>query len=272
MLNTSNELILRNVNKEIRKAREKSLISLFLIAVALIAFGTITEFSYSKAIEGAPKSVIWMFKNLMPTADSFTYIGDILYQLSLTILSAIAAATCAALIAYILALFASDTMAYNGIVVNAIRIVASFFRNIPDVVWSMIFLFSFGQNIFTGFLAMFLATLGTLIRSFINVIDQSSGSSVEALVAAGGNRVQIVGQAIFPDSIAGTISWILYAIENNIRTATLIGILTGSGIGYLFNVFYTGFRYDVCGLVVLVITAVILFIQWVSNVVRKSVL
>ena len=42
-------------------------------------------------------------------------------------------------------------------------------------------------------------------------------------------------------------------IETNIRDATLIGLLTGTGIGFVFDVYYKSFRYDVAGLVILAI-------------------
>ena len=45
----------------------------------------------------------------------------------------------------------------------------------------------------------------------------------------------------------------LYMVETNIRDATLVGILTGTGIGFVFNLFYKSFRYDVAGLVILLI-------------------
>ena len=33
----------------------------------------------------------------------------------------------------------------------------------------------------------------------------------------------------------------LYMVETNIRDATLVGILTGTGIGFAFNLFYKSF-------------------------------
>ena len=60
-----------------------------------------------------------------------------------------------------------------------------------------------------------------------------------------------MAQAVVPLSITSVVSWVLYMIETNIRDATLIGLLTGTGIGFVFDVYYKSFRYDVAGLVIL---------------------
>ena len=68
------------------------------------------------------------------------------------------------------------------------------------------------------------------------------------------------------------MSWMLYMVETNIRDATLVGILTGTGIGFVFNLFYKSFRYDVAGLVILLIVVVVICCESVSNYVRRRIL
>lgn len=54
--------------------------------------------------------------------------------------------------------------------------------------------------------------------------------------------------------------------------ATLIGILTGTGIGFVFNLYYTSFRYDCAGLVVIVTIVAVLIIEAISNRARRSMI
>lgn len=68
------------------------------------------------------------------------------------------------------------------------------------------------------------------------------------------------------------ISWILFTVETNIRNATLIGILTGTGIGFLFSLYYKSLNYSSASLVVLVIVVTILLIETISNYVRRVIL
>lgn len=64
----------------------------------------------------------------------------------------------------------------------------------------------------------------------------------------------------------------MYMIETNIRDATLIGLLTGTGIGFVFDVYYKSFRYDIAGLVILSIVLVVIACELTSNFVRRKVI
>ena len=72
--------------------------------------------------------------------------------------------------------------------------------------------------------------------------------------------------------ITSVVSWVLYMIETNIRDATLIGLLTGTGIGFVFDVYYKSFRHDVAGLVLLVIILAVVACELASNFVRRRIL
>lgn len=245
----------------------------FVVILVLVVVTTIfLEFSYSEALMAFPNAVGWIVQNFYPTAESLNQLPSIIPALIETVLMSVVTATLASIVAFGLALFGAETTKLNGVIAILAKTIASFFRNVPDIVWSMIFLFSFGMNVMTGLLALFFVTLGTLTRAFIEVIDDRAGDSVEALTASGGSWSQIIGQAIFPDAISGIISWILYAIENNVRSATLIGILTGSGIGHIFNLYYKNLDYHACSLVVIAIVIVVLILESISNLVRRSIL
>jgi len=62
----------------------------------------------------------------------------------------------------------------------------------------MIFLLSFGQNVLTGLLSLFIGTVGYLARAYAEAIDETAESSVEALHASGASWLQTVAQAVFP--------------------------------------------------------------------------
>jgi phosphonate transport system permease protein len=61
-------------------------------------------------------------------------------------------------------------------------------------------------------------------------------------------------------------------IEVNIRSATLVGLLTGSGIGFMFSIYYKSLQYKSAALVVLSIVFVVLVIEMTSNAVRRVIL
>lgn len=139
--------------------------------------------------------------------------------------------------------------------------VAAFFRNVPDVVWAILLMFSFGQNILTGFFALFFTTFGMLTRTFIETVDEVSADCVEALHAVGATYMQTVFQGIVRSSLSEILTWILFMIETNIRSSTLIGILTATGIGYLFDLYYKRLDYGSASLVVLSIVVLVIGLE-----------
>ncbi|WP_124059446.1 phosphonate ABC transporter, permease protein PhnE [Vaginisenegalia massiliensis] len=259
-----------------RQRQRRTLITLIVILAIYCLAAYITKFSSIKTIQTFPEAFTWIAKHFMPNESSFSKVNSILDALSETILMAVAATVTAALFAFVLALLGAQSTQLDGKVGQVLgfiaRLMASFFRNVPEVVWAMVFLLSFGQSATTGYLALFFVTVGTLTRAFIESIDEASHQAVEALQATGASYLQVVGQAIIPSSIAQFISWVLYMVETNIRSSTLIGILAGSGIGHIFNLYYRRFRYPAAGLVILFILISIFVIEGVSNFVRRKVL
>ena len=68
------------------------------------------------------------------------------------------------------------------------------------------------------------------------------------------------------------ISWILFMIETNIRSSTLVGILTGTGIGYTFDMYYKTMNYNVVSLITISIVITVIIIELISNYVRRVIL
>ena len=174
--------------------------------------------------------------------------------------------------ALVMAVMGSETLGVSKIAEFTVKLIASFFRNMPVVAWSLLLLFSFKQSQFTGLLSLTFITFGYLTRSFMETIDDVAGDVVEALQATGASWWQIVFQGVIPSVSSQLVSWVLYYTENNVREATLVGILTGTGIGFIFNLYYRSFRYDAAGLVILIVALIVLIIELVSNKIRKELL
>ncbi|MCL1796774.1 MAG: ABC transporter permease subunit [Eggerthellaceae bacterium] len=261
------------MDKKFFRKRTLALVGVFVLLMAInVASAGFVGFNPIKVIGDIPHGIVWMAQNFTPSLESFAKIDTILISLGKTILLSIASSCIAAIFAYMCAVIGSREAGLGGPFPLIIRGIASVFRNIPVVAWAFILMFSFKQSEFTGFLALFLGTFGYLTRCFLESIDEVAGGSVEALRATGAGFAPIVTQAIIPMSITAVISWTLYMIETNIRDATLIGILTGAGIGALFDVYYKSFRYDLAALVILCIVVAVIACEAISNYVRRQII
>jgi len=253
--------------------RKKQLV-IFWTGIIVVTLGSmiITRYDPVLGITAIPKAIIWACSNFYPTEESLSKLPKILSKLRETIFLSIAATTTASILALLFSLFGSKTTNDNSVISTITRLIASVFRNIPDTVWAMVLLFSFGQNAMTGYFALFFTTFGILTRAFIETIDEASSDCVEALKSTGASYFQIVSQAVIPSSTPQLISWVLFMLETNIRSSTLIGLLTGTGIGYTFSMYYKSMNYNAASLVVISIVVSVIAIEFMSNYIRRVIL
>ncbi|CDQ38055.1 phosphonate ABC transporter, permease protein PhnE [Virgibacillus salexigens] len=261
------------MNEKVMQKRKWQATLFFILIIAVTYLSAfITNFNLMEGLTAFPQAIGWIFANLLITQESLEKLPTILEKLTETIFMSIAATTTAAVVSLFLGIMGSKTTSINGVLSVAARFIASVSRNIPVVAWALILLLSFGQNSVTGYLALFVGTVGFLTRAFIESIDEASHSSVEALTATGATYVHIVNKAVIPQSLPQIISWILFMIETNIRSATLVGILTGTGIGYTFDMYYKSMNYNAVALVTFSIVIAVIVIELLSNYIRKVIL
>jgi len=255
-----------------RRRRFQVIGILALMAVLSILASAATEFSLVQAFTAIPRVLTWMFTNFIPDARALGRIPNILDKLLDTVFISIMASVSAAVFSFFFAIMGSRTTRVNDKVALIPMTIASFFRNIPVAAWAMILLFSFGANDFTGFMALFFATFGFLTRVFMDTIDEVSASAVEALRASGATYSQVIANAVVPGALPQMISWVLFMIETNIRSAALVGLLTGTGIGFTFDLYFKNLQYPSAALVVIGIVLVVLGIEALSNYLRRIIL
>lgn len=262
--------ILKNKENIFKKRRNSKIIFFSIIITLYVVSSLISSFENMSVFLTVPKGVLWLFKNFIPTKNSIKYIPTILKTAFNTVMMAISATTFSSIFAFIFAVLGSEIIGVNKFFKMSIKIISSFFRNMPILTWSILLLFSFKQGELTGLFALIFVTFGYLTRTFSETIDEVSGDVIEALEATGASWWQIVFQGVIPTTMSQLISWVLYYVENSVREVTLIGILTGTGLGFIFNMYYRSFRYDVAGLVILIVIILVILIELLSNKLRKN--
>ncbi len=260
------------VRRMFRRREAIALASFALLAVLTLGSSIITSFDWPSCLRSFPKAFSWLAANFIPNGKALANAPKILARLAETVLVSVMATVVAAALAFLMALLGSKTTRPHPVASGLVRLVASLCRNIPVVAWAMIFLLSFGQNVLTGLLALFIGTFGFLTRAFMETVDESAESSVEALWASGAPWAATVMQAVVPSVMPQVASWMLYMVETNIRDATLVGILTGTGIGFLFDLYYKSLNFSSAAFVVICIVAVVILIEAGSNALRRVIL
>ena len=88
----------------------------------------------------------------------------------------------------------------------------------------------------------------------------------------GAGRLTTISQVILPACLPGFLSWLLYSLEVNIRSSTLVGAVGGGGIGLIMMGYIKQFRYQSAMGVILLIAFLVILVDLLTNYLRKKVL
>jgi phosphonate transport system permease protein len=251
---------------------EKKKYTMALIIVAIIFIAATAYTKYNPFVIFAEQGVFWEFITQDFWPPDITRARGLWESLLLTIEMALAATFIASCFAFVFAFFGSRLTSPFPWLTKIVRAIGSFMRNIPALVWALILVMAFGIGTSVGLIALIIETFGFLLRAFIETIDETGGDIQEALNASGANYWQRMTQGVIPTAIPGFISWFLYSIELNIRSSTIIGMVGGGGIGLVLMSYIKSFKYDVACAVILIIAALIILVDLLTNWLRRRVL
>ena len=104
-------------------------------------------------------------------------------------------------------------------------------RGVDTLIWALIWVNVVGLGPFAGVLAIISSDLGSFGKLFSEAIEAAERQPVEAITAAGGSRLHAIRFGLMPQVLPVMASQVLYYIESNTRSATIIGIVGAGGIG-----------------------------------------
>ncbi len=116
-------------------------------------------------------------------------------------------------------------------VLQPVRRLMDLFRAIHEVVFAVLFVVAVGLGPFAGVMALFIHTTGILAKLFSEAVEAIDPRPVEAIRTTGASRVQQVIYGVIPQVLPLWISYSLYRLESNVRSATVLGIIGAGGIG-----------------------------------------
>ena len=188
-----------------------------------------------------------------------------------TVQMALAGTFLALLAAFPLGFLAARNMTPHPYVYFVVRGALNLIRTVPDLALGLLFVAAVGLGAFAGTLALAIHTatvLGKLLSESAENIDEGV---VEALRATGAGYPQILSFAVLPQILPDLISFTLYRLETNIRAASVLGLIGAGGIGYLMNTSFRTFQYQEAAAIVLVLIALVMFVDYLSSRLRNLV-
>lgn len=178
----------------------------------------------------------------------------------------------AAVFALPAAMLASRNVVANRIVHFLSRRGLDTIRGIDTLIWALIFTNVVGLGPFAGILAIAVSDFGTFGKTFSEAIEATDRKPVEGVLSAGGGALHGFRFGTLPEVFPVLASQVLYYMESNTRSATVIGIVGAGGIGlYLANEIAQAEWQRVCFIVLMILVTVVV-IDLISSRLRFAII
>ena len=161
--------------------------------------------------------------------------GDVAWAIFETILMAFLGTMTAAIVALPLSFLAARNFMPLGIFRGAARRVFDFIRGVDGLIWTIILSRAFGPGPMTGAIAIAITDTGSFGKTFSEALENIDEKQVEGVRSTGANALQRARFGVIPQVMPILLAQVLYYLESNTRSATVIGAIVGGGIGLLLT-------------------------------------
>ncbi|HET6258795.1 MAG TPA: phosphonate ABC transporter, permease protein PhnE [Pseudonocardia sp.] len=201
-----------------------------ITAAVLVASVVASGVSPLEFLEALPRVLASLGLFLPPeTAGLF---GALLEQLLVTVQIALAATLIGVVLSLPIGALAARNVAPTPGVANAFRLVILLIRGIPELILAIVFVVITGLGQVAGAVALGVGAVGFLGKLVADSLEEVDAGPQRALLATGGSRSQVFFAATVPAGARAIVAHVLYLLDTNIRSATLLGIVGAGGIGF----------------------------------------
>lgn len=227
------------------------------------------EFLSDSGLEGARRIFTALFN------PNWNIIEDALFAAVETIYMAFIATAFAIPVAFIMGFFAARNLMSSNRLMFSIytltRFVLNMSRSIEPLVWAIIFSVWVGIGPFSGMLALMLHSVASLSKLYSEQIESIGDGPIEAMTATGAHPIQVIWYGVVPQIVLPYLSYTIYRWDINVRMATVIGLVGGGGIGTMLMQYQGLAKWNEVGLLVIVIAAIVWFMDWASSKIREAI-
>ncbi|MBA4223018.1 MAG: phosphonate ABC transporter, permease protein PhnE [Methylobacterium sp.] len=241
--------------------------------VGLFLYGLTTlETSLWKIIAGFSNLGTFVVLMLPPDPGSFARAIIFVKALFETIAIAFLGTILAAILAFPLGFLAAKNVVANRVVHFLARRSMDTVRGVDALIWALIWVNVVGLGPFAGMLAIMTSDLGAFGKLFSEAIESADRKPVEGVASVGGGKLHEIRFGLIPQVLPVIASQVLYYIESNTRSSTIIGIVGAGGIGlYLAETIRT-LEWQQVSFLILLVLAAVTAIDFLSNKLRFAII
>ena len=141
-------------------------------------------------------------------------------------------------------------------------------RGVDALIWALMFVNVVGLGPFAGVMAIAMSDIGTLAKLCAEAIENVDRRQLEGVRATGANRLQLIWFAMLPQVFPVMLGHVLYYLESNTRSATILGVVGAGGIGLHLADRIRVNNWDEVSFILIMILVVVTGIDLVSKALR----
>jgi phosphonate transport system permease protein len=178
----------------------------------------------------------------------------------------------ATVFAFPISFLAASNTRPNGLIRFAVRRCLDVIRSVDALIWALVFVGVVGLGPFAGILAIAVSDTGALGKLFSEAIESADARGRESVLASGGTASLAVRFGLLPQVLPIIAGQVLYYIESNVRSATIIGIVGAGGIGLQLSEQIRTYDFDQVAFAVIMILITVAIIDWISGKLRFAII
>ena len=178
----------------------------------------------------------------------------------------------ATVVAFPISFLAASNTTPHPLIRFVIRRCLDTLRSVDALIWALVFVGVVGLGPFAGILAIAVSDTGALGKLFSEAIESADERTRESVLASGGTGLLAVRFGLLPQVLPIIAGQVLYFIESNVRSATIIGIVGAGGIGLQLSEQIRTYDFDQVAFAVIMILITVAIIDWISGKLRFAII
>jgi phosphonate transport system permease protein len=240
-------------------------------ALAVFIFGLVDlDFSPSRLLSGLHQ-LGWITMMMIPP-DPGASLQLYLKALGETLSIALLGTTIAAILALPVSLLAARNIVPSNIFRFPVRRFLDSIRGVDTLIWALVWINVVGLGPFAGVLAIAVSDFGAFGKLFSEAIEAADKKQVEGIRASGGSALHEIRFGLMPQVLPVIAGQVLYFIESNTRSATIIGIVGAGGIGLQLAEQIRVLEWQKVSFLILMILVAVAAIDWISSKLRFAII
>jgi phosphonate transport system permease protein len=245
--------------------------AMMLLAGGVFVFGLADlGFSPARLLSGLHQ-LGWITLMMLPP-DPGSSLPLYLKALGETLSIALLGTTLAAVFALPVGLLAARNIVPSGIVRFPVRRFLDSIRGVDTLIWALVWINVVGLGPFAGVLAIAVSDFGAFGKLFSEAIEGADQKQVEGIRASGGTALHEIRFGLIPQVLPVIAGQVLYFIESNTRSATIIGIVGAGGIGLQLAEQIRVLEWQKVSFLILMILIAVAAIDWISSRLRFAII